>query len=136
MDELTRGATARTTIARWRDWSATGVEHLVLREEPTGVVAEAVLLAGAGDGAFAAHYRIACDRRWRIRRVGVRLIGDDRRLEIAADGAGNWRDGDDHPLAHLQGAIDVDLSASPFTNTLPIRRLNLKEGDAAEILAV
>jgi hypothetical protein len=136
LDELPRGATVRTTIARWQDWSGTGVEHLVLREELTGVVTEAALLAGAGDGAFAARYRIACDPQWRTRRVEVRLIGDDRRLEITADGAGNWRDGDDHPLAHLQGAIDVDLSASPFTNTLPIRRLDLKEGEAAEILAV
>jgi hypothetical protein len=36
-------------------------------------------------------------------------------------------------LPHLQGAIDVDLSASPFTNTLPIRRLDLPQGRSAEI---
>ena len=33
----------------------------------------------------------------------------------------------------LDGAIDVDISATPFTNTLPIRRLQLAPGDSAEI---
>lgn len=34
----------------------------------------------------------------------------------------------------LAGAIDIDLSFSPFTNTLPIRRLNLPVGASAEII--
>jgi len=32
--------------------------------------------------------------------------------------------------------IDIDLSATPFTNTLPIRRLKLKAGQSAEIVTV
>src|ERR1700675_2757039 len=30
---------------RWQDWSSTGLEHLVLREDPDGITAEAVILA-------------------------------------------------------------------------------------------
>jgi hypothetical protein len=124
------------TIARWQNWSETGLEHLVLNEETTGVTAEAALLAGEGAHAFAAHYRIECDRRWRVRRVAISLIGNDHKVEITADGDGNWTDRANQPLSQLHGAIDVDLSASPFTNTLPIRRLRLPKGAAAEILAV
>jgi hypothetical protein len=36
----------------------------------------------------------------------------------------------------LDGCLDVDLSATPFTNTLPIRRLALAPGWAAEITVV
>jgi hypothetical protein len=32
------------------------------------------------------------------------------------------------------GAVDIDLAFSPFTNTLPIRRLNLPVGSSAEIV--
>lgn len=51
---------------------------------------------------------------------------DGRRLEL-------WRDGDDWLLhdkvaEHLAGCVDLDLSGSPFTNTLPIRRLNWPVG--------
>ena len=31
------------------------------------------------------------------------------------------------------GCIDVDISAAPFTNTLPIRRLGLMKGERREI---
>ena len=33
-------------------------------------------------------------------------------------------------------AIDIDISITPFTNTLPIRRLNLQRGQSEEIRAV
>jgi len=39
-------------------------------------------------------------------------------------------------MPQLDGAIDVDLSITPFTNTLPIWRLDLAEGQAADIRAV
>jgi hypothetical protein len=33
-------------------------------------------------------------------------------------------------------AVDVDISITPFTNTLPIGRLKLHTGESQEILAV
>ena len=36
-------------------------------------------------------------------------------------------------MPDLAGCIDVDIAATPFTNTLPIRRLNLAEGQARDI---
>ena len=33
----------------------------------------------------------------------------------------------------MSGAIDVDLTITPLTNTLPIRRLDLEVGRSAEI---
>lgn len=39
-------------------------------------------------------------------------------------------------LPELNGAIDIDISITPFTNTLPIRRLNLRSGESYEILVV
>lgn len=122
-------------VARWRSWSGDGVEHLVLREEANDILAEAVILGEAAGGAFAARYRILCDRCWRTRRLDLRLIGSDRRIDLTSDGAGNWADGSALPLTALRGATDIDLSATPFTNTLPIRRLALHAGQSAEILA-
>ncbi|HJU74841.1 MAG TPA: putative glycolipid-binding domain-containing protein [Gemmatimonadaceae bacterium] len=37
--------------------------------------------------------------------------------------------------AGLDGCIDVDLAFTPATNTLPIRRLRLEGGDAADVSA-
>jgi len=37
-------------------------------------------------------------------------------------------------LNGLSDAVDIDLAVSPFTNTLPIRRLRLEEGETADIV--
>jgi hypothetical protein len=39
-------------------------------------------------------------------------------------------------MPQLGGAIDIDISITPFTNTLAIRRLNLRRGQSEEIIAV
>jgi uncharacterized protein len=127
---------SRTIVARWESWSGRGLQHLVLREEPEAIVAEAAVLDTAGDHHFAARLRIVCDGAWRVRAVEADVIGDDRRTVLASDGAGHWQDGAGRPRPDLEGAIDVDLPITPFTNTLPIRRLDLRAGQSADIRVV
>jgi uncharacterized protein len=43
-------------IARWQDWTGTGIEHLVLTEEPNQILAEAAVLGSVDDNYFAARY--------------------------------------------------------------------------------
>jgi hypothetical protein len=126
----------RTTVARWQNWSGDGVQHLVLSEEPESIVAEAVVLDAAEGFRFAARFRIVCDGAWQVRKMEAGLLGDDRRVELASDGAGRWQDGTGAALQHLEGAIDVDLPLTPFTNTLPIRRLGLRAGESADLRVV
>jgi hypothetical protein len=64
------------------------------------------------------------------------LIGGARQIDLRGDGAGRWTEGSTSPLPALNGAIDVDLSATPFTNTLPIRRLNLRSGESRDTMVV
>jgi uncharacterized protein len=127
---------SRTIIARWKDWSGEGLEHLVLQERADGISAESLVLTPPEDAALAARYRIVCDARWRVLRLEVSLVGETRRVELSSDAAGRWADHAGTPRLDLAGAIDVDLSATPFTNTLPIRRLGLEAGQAETIHVV
>jgi hypothetical protein len=99
------------------------------------VIAEAVVVSSAED-MYAARYRVTCDAGWRVRRAEVAVIGDERRLCLTADGEGHWLDETGNALLGLDGAIDVDLSISPFTNSLPIRRLSMGSGQSVEIRTV
>jgi uncharacterized protein len=125
-----------TTFLAWRDWEGAAVQHLVLREAPEGIVAEAALLGSAASGNFAATFRIVCDASWRARELEVRLFDSDRHVLLRGDGAGRWHDANGTPLPALDGAIDVDLPLTPFTNTLPIRRLALGAGASADLKVV
>src|SRR5262249_13642213 len=46
------------------------------------------------------------------------------------DGLGHWFDAAYKPLSGLDGCIDIDITATPFTNTLPIRRLDWQVGQS------
>ncbi len=48
----------------------------------------------------------------------------------------NWVDGSGVTQPQLRNATDIDISITPFTNTLPIRRLNLWRDQSQEIIAV
>jgi uncharacterized protein len=81
-------------------------------------------------------YTIVCDRAWRTLSATVAgwLGSDAVRVEIAADAAREWRlDGAACPA--VAGCLDVDLSFSPSTNFLALRRLGLAVGQAAEVRA-
>ena len=56
-----------------------------------------------------------------------------RRVELTGDGSGNWLV-DGQAARPLDGCLDVDLWPTPFTNSLPIRRLQLRPGQTAELL--
>jgi hypothetical protein len=111
----------KQVVARWTGWDGGSLEHLVLTVGAEEIVADSVHVSGPGDG-FAARYRIVCDGTWRTRQVEIEVIGAGRRL-LHADGQGHWTDEQGRAMPALAGAIDSDLSITPFTNTLPIRRL-------------
>ena len=125
-----------TRICRWRDWTGTGLEHLVLAPFGAGMLAESTVLLPQPEGSMAARYKVTIDPQWKVQAFEAALLGGDQAIGLTSDGEGNWREEGRGPVPHLDGAIDIDISATPFTNTLPIRRLRLAKGAAQEILAV
>jgi uncharacterized protein len=76
-------------------------------------------------------YSVDIDDFWKVRTVSVNS-GDGRSFTFAKRKDG-WHDQDGLLRKDLQQCIDIDLTLTPFTNTLPIRRLKLKDGESAEI---
>lgn len=114
----------------WTRWDAPGLEHLRLTADDHGVLADGLIVGVGESGPFRAHYRVRCDAAWRVREVTVDPLDGRAPLTLRADGAGVWTDGTGAALPALAGCVDIDLSISPFTNTLPIRRLAFAAGEA------
>lgn len=118
-------------------WAATdgpGSEHLRLSLNAAGAVVDGVVLGVEGGSPFRLRYGIRCDAAWRTREVRVETVDDAAAaVVLLADGEGRWTGGRGEALPALDGCLDVDLSATPFSNTLPIRRLGLRPGESVEL---
>jgi uncharacterized protein len=132
-------ATGQSTILErdvlWQPWSDPGIEHLHLVEDNGSVHADGLVIFGRDDRVFRLQYEVRCTSNYEVRETRVALLGTPHRsIELFTDGGGTWTGRDGLPLPALDGCTEVDISESPFTNTLPIRRLRLASGQSAEIL--
>ena len=81
-------------------------------------------------------YQIVCDSLWHTRSGKVAgWVGDiPVEIKIVVDPDLRWFL-NEKDCPEVAGCVDLDLNFSPSTNLLPIRRLNLSVGDAAEVRA-
>jgi hypothetical protein len=71
---------------------------------------------------FRIRYEVSCDAEWRVREVRVALLAiEGAYVRLLNDGESHWTTPDGEPVPALDGCTDVDISVTPFTNTLPIR---------------
>jgi len=116
-------------------WEATawpGLEHCSVRMDAGGVQVDGMVVA-LDTRPVRLHYRIRCDPGWTIRRLDISELERATQMTFLSDGAGHWTDGAGRAHPELDGCVDVDIAATPFTNTLPIRRLELQPGQARDL---
>lgn len=120
----------RDVIWLGREWP--GAEFLSIRSDDDGISAEGTIAALVEDRPMRLTYRLRCDPEWRVRSLAIET-SDGGHLALTADGEGSWTDDAGTAIEGLARCIDVDIRATPFTNTLPIRRLKLWDGEEAEL---
>jgi hypothetical protein len=116
----------------WRPDLGEGAEEFSFRATDRGYEARGEVNATLEGEPLRASYVVETDGAWRTRRVRVDVEGGGA-LDVQSDGAGRWKRADGEALPELDGCMDPDISMTPFTNTLAMRRLGLPIGEAAEL---
>ncbi len=83
-----------------------------------------------GDIPFAMEYNLELTADWDIREVSIKSLLDERAIRLVHKGD-KWYNGAGQHLTEFDGVELVDVSISPFTNTLPIKRLHF-EGEQSQ----
>lgn len=116
---------------RWRRIDQPGLELARIDIERHGVTVSSTLVDG-GEHPFSLRYIWTLDPEWRTRTLRIEhMNGDDRWLTIERTGDASWRI-DRQPAPHLDGCVELDLSATPFCNTLAIKRLDTRMASQGE----
>jgi hypothetical protein len=114
------------------DWP--GLEHVIASDDAAGFRADSQLIAGPPFGPTRLSYQVSCDLGWRLTKLTISAASaaGSQALTLVAEPGGRWlADGRRRP--DLDGCTDVDISLSPLTNTLPIRRLSWSPGTAHDL---
>ncbi|NEI70191.1 transcriptional regulator [Rhizobium lusitanum] len=127
------------TTVRWRPMEGDGLEHLTIapidNAGGAAIRAAGIIVGARGGTPYGVSYRIDCTAGWAVLSFSVETT-DGRRLALMSDGKGHWRSEDGTSLPQFVGCIDIDLYGSPFTNSLPIRRLEPKPEDGTARLSM
>lgn len=83
---------------------------------------------------FAVEYHLTLDKFWQIKRVLIKLIPHNSFIfSFQRDDSGVWLKNHEEVQPELQGCDFMDISLTPFTNSLPILNLNLEVNESREI---
>lgn len=119
----------------WSSLQQIGLEQLHLMENETGVVAEGLVLGIEYATPFRLWYQVWTDSAWNVRECLLQVGGEKgQTLHLYSDGQGHWTDAAGVACPTLDSCLDIDISSTPFTNTLPVRRLALIPGESEDLL--
>ena len=125
----------RDAVYRWRRSDGLTLEVLRLRVESASHRAHSWLV-DASARPFSVAYEWELDHAWRTRSLSVRLHEREiKTLSIERIGDTSWRV-DGAAARNLDGCEEIDLSITPFCNTLALRRFGPPPGGAGEITAL
>jgi hypothetical protein len=117
----------------WTSITPPGNEYSSMSRAAKGWRLKGTLARQSDQGLATLTYDIVTDAAWRTKKVRVEeLVGGNHRLLEIDVKEGHWKVGGiERP--DLRGCEDVDLEASPATNTLPLKRMMLRIGARAEV---
>lgn len=113
----------RTIVWQALSWPSTVVHTHTVNE---GIFDHGIAVGKTDRGVpFAMEYDVVLTKDWDVKEVSIKSLLDERIIKIVHKGD-QWYDCESKHLAKFEGVELVDISISPFTNTLPIKRLQFE----------
>lgn len=118
----------------WTGRAYYSLENCWVREGKEGTEISSTIVGMYADRLYKVAYSIRVNGLWEVMGFEVQCQHTDHLqvIRMEGDGKGNWL-GEGKALVEYEGCIDIDLPLTPFTNTLPIRRLRMEVGQEEEI---
>jgi hypothetical protein len=115
--------------ARWTPWDDDdpSEEQLTISWENEAWTASGIV------GREQVHYVLRITPMWHVSQFLLFRDMEEPDLWLGTDGNGRWGEMNGAHRPDLDGCVDIDIDCTPFTNTLPIRRLPLHVGHTADI---
>ena len=121
----------------WTGQEYNSIENCVVSQTQNGTTVDSVIIGAYLNIPYRIAYRLIVNAHWETTLVELKtqLFNKLGTLRYESDGSGHWI-GNGKTTNVLSGCKDVDISLTPFTNTLPIKRLQLQISESREIVVL
>jgi len=121
----------------WTGRAYYSLENCLVMEASAGFEIRSTIIGLYQEKIYQVDYHIRTNAAWETMSADIscRYGNALRHIVLEREGQGRWKE-NGKEAAGYKDCIDIDISLTPFTNTLPIRRLQLKPGDSRELKVV
>lgn len=118
----------------WKGLFYQMMEYCNVETTETDIRIDGTIVGYGEDTPFSVSYDIITDRLWQVSalEMAVEKAGEYSWISLQRDQDGVWTQSG-HARPEWEKCIDIDISLTPLTNTLPIKRLQLEPNDRREI---
>jgi hypothetical protein len=118
----------------WKGLLYNSIEKCQLTMKETIIEINSVIAGKLEDKIYSLNYDIKTNLNWETIyfKIDSVLNGRPNNICYSSDGKGNWLE-KGKLIKRFSGCVDIDISVTPFTNSLPINRLKLAENKEAKL---
>ena len=118
----------------WTGREYYSLENCLVKTTAIGSEITSTIIGYYEEKIYRVEYKITTNQNWEtvLFQINSRHSNQTQLIRFESDGKGNWKNNGEK-AEQFNGCIDVDIPLTPFTNTLPIRRLRLSQHQAQEI---
>jgi hypothetical protein len=112
-------------------------EHCVIRHNSEGFVIQSTIVGSYEQKVYTIMYHIQTNAHWECLDFTVdSQINDSQMRRSWHRENKHWKNESGDILPEFDDCLDLDISLTPFTNTLPINRLHLNDGEKRQIKVI
>lgn len=118
----------------WTGREYHSMENCLVSPSKNGITITSTLVGYYENKIYKVMYTIKTNNHWETLafEINSQHSNKARLIKFEGDGKGNWIS-EGQEAIQFKGCIDIDIPLTPFTNTLPINRLSLKQNETREI---
>ncbi|NIJ53844.1 putative glycolipid-binding domain-containing protein [Dyadobacter arcticus] len=118
----------------WTGREYYSLENCSVKTTETGSEISAAIVGKYSEELYRVQYQIITNSNWETIYLEIKywINGQERDIKFESNGNGRWT-WNGKEQVQFQDCIDIDIPLTPFTNTLPIKRLDLKIGEQHQI---
>ena len=121
----------------WSGREYNSLENCLVSSVEDGLIITSTIIGYYEKKIYKVDYCIKTNHNWETIFFEIKSRhGNGRQfITFEGDGRGNWTS-EGKEVSQFKGCIDIDIPLTPFTNSLPINRLNLTQDQTQEVRVI